>query len=88
MALDLLVVDDGAVAAHGLDAGLAEEVERLHLVLGAVLDVALARVLDEGKQLGDGVVVGQPSQLGLRGDESVTARRALDLDGHGHAAEG
>jgi hypothetical protein len=47
--LEFLVVDDSAVTAHRLYTGLAEEVERLHLVFRAVLYIALTRVLQTKK---------------------------------------
>lgn len=47
----LLVVDHRAVAAHGLNAGLAEEVQGLQLVLGAVLHISAPGLLHEGEKL-------------------------------------
>ncbi len=62
--------------------GILTAVSRWYLVAGAVLHVGLAGGGHEAEQLGDGVVVGQPPQLGLRDDQALAARGAVDLHRH------
>ena len=83
----LLVVQHRAVPAHRPDARLAEEVERLQVVLGAEGDGVAVGVAHEVHQLHHAVVRGQLLDVLLRGHEAGPAGRAVDGDGRGHGPE-
>lgn len=76
-----------AVTTHGHDARLAEEIQRLHLMLGAVLYIILAGMCNEIQKLHNGVIIGETPQLRFGDDDSLATSRALDFNCHWQRSE-